>query len=91
MIKARMNFQSTLILLLVIFPTLILFLTPYYVAALLVSPLILIAIVLSSNRNDINVFFYMIIFLIPFGEYRKIGPLNIPWLLALAVFGQVFF
>lgn len=90
MLKTNINFQSTLILLLVVLPILVLFLTPYYTASILVSPVILVAIILTSRRDNINIFFYMIIFLIPFGEYRKIGPLNIPWLLAIVVLGQVF-
>ena len=86
----NINLQSILIALVVILPSVGLFLTPYYSASLLVAPLLLIAVIFLSKRSEINIFFYIIIFLIPFGEYRKIGSINIPWVLAIIVLGMLF-
>jgi len=91
MLKNNNNIQNGLIISLVMLPTIGLFLTPYYKFSLFVAPFLLISVIFLSKRQEINIFFYIIIFLIPFGAYRKIGPLNIPWLLAMVVLGQVFF
>ncbi len=91
MLKNNTNIQNGFIIVLVMLPTIGLFLTPYYKFSFFVAPLLLLSVIFLSKRQEINIFFYIIIFLIPFGAYRKIGPLNIPWLLAIVVLGQVFF
>jgi len=59
--------------------------TPYYKLALLVAPSLLLSVLFIFKRQEINLFFYIIIFLIPFGEYRKVGGINLPWILAFLV------
>lgn len=81
----RINFFQVSLSLGVIVLVCALMITPYYKLSLLVAPLLLMAALSMYRRQQINLIFYIIIFLIPFGEYRKIGGVNLPWVLAVAV------
>lgn len=56
--------------------------TPFYYLAPLPA-LALIAIFWIFKNPALG--FYLIIFLIPFASFRKIGPVNIPWVVSLVV------
>ncbi|MGI9316686.1 MAG: O-antigen ligase family protein [bacterium] len=56
--------------------------TPYYYFAP-VPALVLIATVWIFRNPAIG--FYLIVLLIPFAAFRKIGPVNIPWVIMLVV------
>ncbi len=56
--------------------------TPYYYLA--PFPAVSLLALLWLYRNP-ALGFYLIIFLIPFASFRKIGPVNIPWVLSIAV------
>lgn len=63
--------------------------TPYYYLALLPAPILLIIYYLFRNPS---LGFYIIIFLIPFGAYRKLGgALNLPWLIAAVMLAIIIF
>ncbi|MCK5667144.1 MAG: hypothetical protein KAI17_26840, partial [Thiotrichaceae bacterium] len=81
----KINLNTIIVMVVVVLPVMALMTTPYFKLSILIPILVVIGVISLAKRQDINVFFYIIIFLIPFGEYRKIGPLNIPWLLAMLV------
>ncbi len=81
----KINLNTIIVMMVVVLPVMALMTTPYFKLSILIPILVVIGVISLAKRQDINVFFYIIIFLIPFGEYRKIGPLNIPWLLAMLV------
>jgi len=85
MINRALSFSQSFFMFLVIILVCSLMVTPYYKLALLVAPSLLLSVLFVFKRQEINLFFYIIIFLIPFGEYRKIGGINLPWILAFLV------
>ena len=60
----------------------VLLFTPYYYLA----PVSAVALIVTFwiGRNP-AIGFYLIVFLIPFAAFRKIGPVNIPWVLSVVV------
>ena len=57
--------------------------TPFYYLAPM--PAVALIAMFWLFRNP-AIGFYVIVFLIPFASFRKIGPVNVPWVISLAVF-----
>ena len=70
-------------LLIVAIASVLLLASPYYYLAPL--PAVGLIAIFALLRNP-AIGFYVIVLLIPFGSYRKIGPVNVPWIMALMVF-----
>ncbi len=85
MISRTLGFSQAFFIFLIISLVCLLMATSYYKLSILVAPSLLLSVLFVFKRQKINLFLYIIIFLIPFGEYRKVGGVNLPWVLALLV------